>query len=153
MSIEFIDEYDGVLPNTPRSYGRVCCICGSNETYSYNGTPVWTKYKDENREWTGEWACHNCQRRRKGRKLLKKIKRCRLCGSDKTRIRSDGKALWEKDLDVHKDWTGEYLCYKCKYENNKPSCGHTKSFYKVYKNGIWTGKYRCKACDISSQSI
>jgi len=146
MSIEFLDEYDGTLPNTPRSYGRVCCICGRDETYSYNGTPIWAKYKDENGEWTGEWTCHNCQGRRKGYKF-KIIKKCRICGSDKTRIRSDGKALWEKDFNIRGKWAGEYLCYRCAYEDNRPSCGHTNRIYKIYdKNGIWTGRRQCKIC-------
>ncbi len=105
-NIEFLEEYEGTLPNTPRCYGRVCCICGKDETYIYNGIPVWTKYKDENGKWTGEWTCHNCQRRRKGHKL-KDTKRCHLCG----RIIISGRKM--KELDTCRKWTGYYLCHEC----------------------------------------
>jgi hypothetical protein len=146
MSIEFLDNYDGILPNTPRSYGRVCCICRKDGIYSYNGTSVWAKYK-ENGKWTGEWVCNSCKRRRKGHRF-KKNKKCRLCGSDKTRNRSDGKAIWVKDLNINGDWIGEYLCYDCVYTNNRPVCGHVNRFEKIYdSNGLWTGERRCKICN------
>lgn len=145
MGIEFLDEYDGILPNLPRSYGRVCCICERDKTYSYDGTPVWAKYKDENGKWTGEWTCHNCQGKRKGYKF-KKLKKCRLCGSDKI-VQSNGKKI--RDLDIKKKWTGYYLCYECAYKNNRPSCGHINRIRKIYKNGMWTGEYLCDICDDS----
>jgi hypothetical protein len=145
MSVEFLDRYDGILPNLPRSYGRVCCICGRDITYSRDGTPVWYRYKDENGDYTGEWKCHNCKRKSKGYKF-KKLK-CRLCKSDKTRIQSNGKSIWIKDLDITKKFTGEYLCYKCAYEENRPTCEHTNRIYKIYDdNGIWTGRRKCKIC-------
>lgn len=143
--LEFLDRYDGTLPNLPRSYGRRCCICGRDTTYYRDGTPVWYRYKDENGNYTGEWRCHSCNKKKKGYKLKEYI--CRLCGSQKTRIQSNGKHIWIKDVDINRRFTGSYLCYKCAYEDNRPSCGHKNRFYKVYDdNGIWTGKIQCKIC-------
>jgi len=144
--IEFLDRYDGKLPNIPRSYGRVCCICGRDTTYLKDGTPCWYKYKDDNGEHTGEWTCHNCNGKIKGYKF--KILKCRLCGSYETRIRSNGKHIWIRDIDINQKFTGEYLCYKCIYENNRPTCEHINRIYKVYdSNGIWTGRRKCRICN------
>ena len=145
MCIEFLDVYDGILPNLPRSYGRVCCICGRDTTYLKDGTPCWHKYKDENGKNTGEWTCHSCNGKKKGYKF-RIFKRCRLCGSEETRS-SNGKLLWIKDFDVNGKFTGEYLCYRCIYENDRPVCGHINRFYKVYDSkGIWTGRRKCRIC-------
>lgn len=145
MCIEFLDKYDGILPNLPRSYGRMCCICGRDTTYSRDGTPVWARHRDENGEWTGEWKCHTCQGKKK---RISKKKRCRLCGSDKTRLGINDKPIWKKDLDSAQKFTGEYLCYKCAYEDNRLHCGHKNRIRKCYDtNGKWTGKRTCDICD------
>ena len=142
--LEFLDRYEGILPNLPRGYGRVCCICGKDITYSRDGTPVWYRYKDENGNYTGEWRCHNCNGKKKGYKF--RIFRCRLCGNEQTR-KSNGKPIWIRDFDINQKFTGEYLCYKCVYENNRPTCGHINRIYKVYdNNGIWTGRRKCRIC-------
>lgn len=145
MVIEFLDKYEGILPNLPRSYGRICCICGRDITYYRDGTPVWYRYKGEDGIFTGEWTCHNCNGKRKGYKF--KRSKCRICGSYDTRIRSNGKPIWVRDLDINQKFTGEYLCYKCAYEDNRPICEHINRIYKIYdNNGIWTGKRKCKIC-------
>jgi len=144
MTIEFLDIYDGIIPNLPRSYGRICCICGRDTTYSRDGTPVWYRYKDENGNRTGEWKCHNCNGKKKGYKFRKF--KCRLCGSEETRY-SNGKPIWIRDLNINQEFTGEYLCYKCVYEDNRPTCEHINRIYKVYDDsGIWTGRRKCRIC-------
>lgn len=146
MCIEFLDRYEGILPNLPRSYGRVCCICGRDTTYSREGTPVWYRYKDENGNHTGEWTCHNCNGKRKGYKF--KILKCRICGSGDTRILSNGKPIWIRDFDIDQEFTGEYLCYKCHYHADKKcyKCGKTGRINKEYINERWTGKFICRNC-------
>lgn len=39
---------------------RICCICGSKDTYIYNGTPDWAKHKNEKGIWDGKWVCSLC---------------------------------------------------------------------------------------------
>lgn len=148
--MEFLDEYNGTLPNLPRSYGRVCCICGSDTTYSRGGTPVWYRYKDENGKWTREWTCHNCNRRRKGYKP-RELK-CRICGGDKTCILSDGRPIWIKDKNVKKEWTGKFICYWCNYQKERICHKCKASNVRIYRhydsNGYWTGKFSCYNCHI-----
>ena len=44
---------------------KVCCICGSNDTYEYRGDPKWYKKYDENGLWDGEsYKCRKCYRAR-----------------------------------------------------------------------------------------
>lgn len=44
--------------------GRKCCICGSNNTYIYNGISRWRKYRDEEGNWYKTlWLCHTCYNR------------------------------------------------------------------------------------------
>ncbi len=145
--MEFLDKYDKTLPNLPKSYGRSCCICGKDVTYSRGGTPVWYRYKDEKGNFTGEWKCHNCNVRRKGHKFRQTLK-CRLCGSDKTRIQSNNKPIWVRDLDINKEFTGKYLCYKCYYQVEKKcyKCGKTNGINKEYIDEHWTGRFMCHNC-------
>lgn len=77
---------------------------------------------------------------------------CRLCGSDKTRIQSsNGMPLWVKDKDIHRNETGQYLCYDCAYpdiDTRKCSmCGGNEILLKVFdRDAYWTGKYECQFC-------
>lgn len=153
MRFEFLDKYEGILPNLPRSYGRICCVCGKDITYSRDGTPVWYRYKDENENYTGEWKCHNCNRKKKGYKF-KKFK-CRLCGSNETRIRSNGKPIWIRDLDIHQEFTGEYLCYRCYYQTEKRcyKCGKTDNINKEYVNKHWIGRFICHNCRLGYETV
>lgn len=147
--MEFLETYEGNLPNLPRSYGRICCICGSSTTYIYRGTPIWAKYKDEEGKDTGEWTCHSCCKRRKEDKIFK----CRLCGSDKTRTMSNGKSIWIKDINIKKEWTGRFLCYQCNYPIRIcHKCGESSHHRRIHKHfnsdGYWTGKFSCNKCHI-----
>ncbi len=146
MCIQFLDRYEGILPNLPRSYGRICCVCGRDTTYSRDGTPVWYKYKDENKNHTGEWTCHNCNGKKKGYKF--RILRCRLCQSFETRIRSNDKPIWIRDLDINQKFTGEYICYKCYYQTEKKcyKCGGTNRINREYINKSWNGRFICSNC-------
>lgn len=86
--------------------------------------------------------------------------RCRLCGTDITRKKSDRKPIWIKDKDIKGDSTGQFICYSCAYLKEKicHKCGCTKFFinnlsksynfmFKHYdENGRWTGKYICRGC-------
>lgn len=77
--------------------------------------------------------------------------KCRLCGSSETKIRVDGKPMWNKDKDSRGDWTGMFICYSCSYEKPKSCCKcgddiskHTAKFYDG--KGIWTGDHICDYC-------
>ena len=53
----------GFSKKTKQNEHRVCCICGSNETYKYRGDPKWYKKYDENGLWDGEsYKCRRCYR-------------------------------------------------------------------------------------------
>lgn len=156
--MEFLEKYNGILPNLPRSYGRICCICGNDKTYIYKGTPIWARYKDEKGKDTEEWVCNNCCKKRKGDKVFKGIS-CRLCKSDNTRNESNGKPIWIKDVDIKKQWTGEFLCYQCSYPIKIcHKCGmsqfNVRRMYKYYNNdGYWTGKFLCNKCHTKSKNV
>jgi hypothetical protein len=157
--MEFIDDIEDNLeyhPNLqlriPKSYGRSCCICGNNDTYIYKGISIWSRYKDEDGNLTKEWSCHNCHRKKKSNKVA--IIKCRLCGSSETRKLSNGKPIWVKDTDINRKPTGDFICYKCAYEDNRLTCGHTNRILKYYDNrGRWTGKRFCKKCTTNINQI
>lgn len=79
--------------------------------------------------------------------------KCRLCKNDDTKILSNGEPIWIKDNDIRGDWTGQFLCYNCYYDDDKVcyKCGAeqiTKSvqMYRHYYKGVWIGKYICRDC-------
>lgn len=150
--MEFIDEpYDFPIflinGRFPKSFGRVCCICESSETYIYKGRPIWARYKDENGNITDEWTCHKCHRKKKGYKNNKN-KICRICGSNKTRIKSNGDPIWVKNKDIKGKLTDEHLCYKCYYLAEKRCyvCGKKNYINREYINRQWSGRFICNNC-------
>ncbi len=77
--------------------------------------------------------------------------KCRLCGSNKTRLRNDNSPIWVKDKNSRREWMSSFICYDCAYGNDKCCyrCGSDNDRYvdKYYDNkGVWTGKYICDYC-------
>jgi hypothetical protein len=79
-----------------------------------------------------------------------KIK-CRLCGSFETKVKIDGKPIWNKDKNSRGEWTNMFICYGCAYERPKSCCkcgdDTNKHIAKFYDDkGIWTGEHICDYC-------
>jgi len=77
--------------------------------------------------------------------------KCRLCDSYNTRSKTNGEPIWIKDKNSRGEWTNQFICYHCTYENNKSchkcGCDADKYTTKYYDNkGIWTGEYICDSC-------
>jgi len=80
--------------------------------------------------------------------------RCRLCGSDDTKIQSNGYPIWIEDKNAKGDFTGYYICYGCQYDKDKicHKCGTGQiiksiRMIKYYdSDGLWTGEYICPSC-------
>lgn len=77
--------------------------------------------------------------------------KCRLCESYKTKLKTNGEPIWIKDKNSRGEWTNQFICYSCAYENDKSchKCGNDTDKYntKYYDNKeIWTGKYICDSC-------
>ena len=77
--------------------------------------------------------------------------KCRMCGSYETKTNVNRDPIWIKDKNSKREWTNQFLCYKCAYERNK-LCYKCESYIDKYmtkyydSKGIWTGRYICDCC-------
>lgn len=104
-----------------------CCICGSGETYIYQGSPKWHGHICNKKNCTG-YICRNCNRvdphKTKEYNLNKrKNRKCYVCGSEETYVKPNGDLDWRKYPNVDR-WDGKsYICKDC-YNSYRRSYYH-----------------------------
>jgi hypothetical protein len=81
--------------------------------------------------------------------FLNKVIVCRICGSDETRFDCNNDPIWIVDKNRDKERTGKFLCYDCRYLNNRWCyiCGKEDNLLWIYDvNGYWNGQRICRGC-------
>lgn len=92
---------------------RLCCKCGNNYTYVYNGHPIWSSCMCNKKGCAG-YICYDCNHidklKSKEHYLNKRKGRlCYICGRDL----SFGDDTGRRDYDDNDNWTGKWVCTKC----------------------------------------